>query len=87
MAKASISEISLNIFVNMLRCKSLSNDFFYFESELDFLCRVSEVVALAAVGPGQEVFDQPDADVVAHFLKLAVHVVDVLVILETRDGF
>ena len=44
-------------------------------------------MALAAVGPGQEVFDQPDADVVAHFLELAVHVVDVLVILETRDGF
>ena len=69
----------------MLRCKS--SDFVYFESELDFLGRVSEVVALPAVGPGQEVFDQPDADVVAHFLELAVHVVDVLVILETRDVF
>ena len=58
----------------------------YFESELDFFGRVSEVVALAAVRPRQEVLDQPDADVVAHFLQLSVHVVDVLVILETGNG-
>ena len=56
----------------------------HLEGQLDLFRDLPEVVALAAaaVGPSQEVLDEPDADVVAHLVQLLVDVVDVLVIFE-----
>ena len=59
-------------------------NFIYLESELNFFCGISEVVAFPAVRPGQEILYQPDPDVVAHLLQLPVHVVHIFVVLEVN---
>lgn len=50
------------------------------------LSHFSEVGATTNVTPGEEVFDQPRADVVSHLLELLIHFFVIFIILDELDN-